>query len=81
MLSWSCSVLNSEPASDVIRLEESGTLRLDNSVNQLSNVIDPAMWNMSCEHQCLCRIGMKMDAAMAIYYRVQRIPPVTWDYN
>ena len=34
--------LNHEPASDVIWLEESGTLNLKDSVNQLSNVIDPA---------------------------------------
>ena len=36
--------MNPEPASDVIWLEELGTMSLNNSVNQLTNVIDPATW-------------------------------------
>ena len=47
MFRWSFSVLNPETASDVIWLEESGTMSLGNSVNHLSNVIDPASWNDS----------------------------------
>ena len=47
MFQWSSSVLNPELANDVIHLEESGILSLDDSVNQLINVIDPAMWNDS----------------------------------
>ena len=35
MFRWSSSVLNPEPASDAIRLEELGTISLDNSVNNL----------------------------------------------
>ena len=42
MFRWSSFVLNPEPASDVIGLEESGNMSLDDSVNQLSNVIDLA---------------------------------------
>ena len=44
MFRWSSSIVNSA-ASDVIWLEELGTMSLDNSVNQLSNVIDPVRWN------------------------------------
>ena len=47
MFRWSFFVLNPKPASDDIRLDESGTMSLDNSVNQLSNVIDPAASNDS----------------------------------
>ena len=47
MSRWSSSVLNPESSSDVIRLEESGTISLNDSLNQLSNVIDPATWNES----------------------------------
>ena len=44
---WSSSFLNPEPASDVIRLELLGTMSLDDLVNQLSNVINPATGNAS----------------------------------
>ena len=51
MFRWSSNlngvVLNPESANDVIPLEESGTLSLDDLVNQLSNVFHPATWKNS----------------------------------
>ena len=44
---WSSSVLNPEAARDVIWLEESGTMSLNDSVNQFNNVIDPVIWKDS----------------------------------
>ena len=41
-ISMSSCVLNPELDCDVIRLEESSNMSLDDSVNQLSNVIDLA---------------------------------------
>ena len=84
MIRWSSSLLNSEPASDSIRPVEWGTMSLKCSVNQLSNVINPAMWNNSnfslvsisvyAVHQCLLRfIQRRMHAAMGIYHHIQRL--------
>ena len=47
MLRWSSSIFNPEPARNDIQSEEWGTMSLDDSVNQLSNVIDPTTWNNS----------------------------------
>ena len=47
MFRLSSSILNPEPALDVIQIEELGTISLEKLVNQLSNQIDPAMWNDS----------------------------------
>ena len=47
MFRWSTSVLNPQPASDDIWLEELGNMSLMDSVKLLSNVIYPATWNDS----------------------------------
>ena len=53
MFRWSSSILNPKPASDVIRLEESGTVSLNDSVYQLSKI--PFALNICC----LCTIQLR----------------------
>ena len=77
MFRWSSSILNPEPASDVIQFEELGTMSLYNSLNHLSNLVDPATWNDS-----KFSFVNITDAAMSIYHHhIQRLIQVTWDYN
>ena len=84
MFIWFSSVLNTEPTNEAIQLEESVTMGLDDLVNQLSNVTNPATWNdsnFSFMNISLRPIGMRIDAAMVIYHHVQKLLPVTHDYN
>ena len=81
MFRLSTSILHPEPASDVIGLEELGTMSLDNSVNQLSNAINSATWKDSNFSLVNISVYAVVDAAMAIYQPVQRLFPVKKDYN
>ena len=64
MFTWSFSVLNPRPASDIIRLEELGTMRLDNSVWPVEQ------GSIIYQHQLSTLCLNENRAAVIIYYRV-----------
>ena len=63
MLIWSSSFLNPEPASDIIQLEESGTMSLDDDwpVEQASFIY---------QHQLFTLCFNVSRAAMIMYYQM-----------
>ena len=63
MFKWSSSILNPEPASDIIWLEESGTMSLEDSVcvEQVSIIY---------QHQLSTLCSNENRAAVIIYYHM-----------